>query len=204
MGRRSIVARAPEARWAASAAARSTSKRTSPLTRRSASAPARWRRASRSAPPVPAITGSRETASGSPAARAPASAAAAIASGRWWTFTTARETPAPARSPSVQETSGTPQSGTAGFGTRAVSGRSRVPSPAQRTMATVSATRRLLDLRPRPRLRRACYTPAVPSSPTARLRALYFLYYGNVGTYLPFFAVYLKGLGFTGQQIGVI
>src|SRR5512140_3116953 len=45
---------------------------------------------------------------------------------------------------------------------------------------------------------------AVPSSPAARLRALYFLYYGNVGTYLPFFAVYLKGLGFTGQQIGVI
>jgi PPP family 3-phenylpropionic acid transporter len=44
----------------------------------------------------------------------------------------------------------------------------------------------------------------VPSSPAARLRALYFLYYGNVGTYLPFFAVYLQGLGFTGQQIGLI
>jgi len=44
----------------------------------------------------------------------------------------------------------------------------------------------------------------VPPSPTARLRALYFLYYGNVGTFLPFFAVYLQGLGFSGQQIGVI
>lgn len=41
-------------------------------------------------------------------------------------------------------------------------------------------------------------------SPAGRLRALYFLYYGNVGTYLPFFAVYLQGRGFTGQQIGVI
>jgi PPP family 3-phenylpropionic acid transporter len=44
----------------------------------------------------------------------------------------------------------------------------------------------------------------VPPSPAARLRALYFLYYGNVGTFLPFFAVYLQGLGFSGQQIGVI
>jgi PPP family 3-phenylpropionic acid transporter len=46
----------------------------------------------------------------------------------------------------------------------------------------------------------------VPTSraTAARLRALYFLYYGNVGTVLPFFAVYLKGLGFTGQQIGLI
>jgi PPP family 3-phenylpropionic acid transporter len=44
----------------------------------------------------------------------------------------------------------------------------------------------------------------VRKSPTASLRALYFLYYGNVGTYLPFFAVYLQGLGFSGQQIGVI
>jgi PPP family 3-phenylpropionic acid transporter len=40
--------------------------------------------------------------------------------------------------------------------------------------------------------------------PANRLRALYFLYYGNVGTVLPFFAVYLQGLGFTGQQIGLI
>jgi len=45
---------------------------------------------------------------------------------------------------------------------------------------------------------------AVPTSPAARLRALYFLYYGNVGTYLPFFAVYLQGLGFSGKQIGLI
>jgi PPP family 3-phenylpropionic acid transporter len=46
--------------------------------------------------------------------------------------------------------------------------------------------------------------PDVPKSPAARLRALYFLYYGNVGTYLPFFSVYLKGLGFTGEQIGLV
>src|SRR6266498_1181133 len=45
---------------------------------------------------------------------------------------------------------------------------------------------------------------AVPTSPAARLRALYFLYYGNVGTYLPFFAVYLHGLGFSGKQIGLV
>jgi PPP family 3-phenylpropionic acid transporter len=45
---------------------------------------------------------------------------------------------------------------------------------------------------------------AVPKSPAARLRALYFLYYGNVGTVLPFFAVYLQGLGFSGKQIGII
>jgi MFS transporter, PPP family, 3-phenylpropionic acid transporter len=45
---------------------------------------------------------------------------------------------------------------------------------------------------------------AVPPSPVARLRALYFLYYGNVGTVLPFFAVYLQGLGFSGKQIGII
>lgn len=42
------------------------------------------------------------------------------------------------------------------------------------------------------------------TSPATRLRVLYFLYYGNVGTYLPFFAVYLQGLGFSGKQIGVI
>src|SRR5512138_2533711 len=46
--------------------------------------------------------------------------------------------------------------------------------------------------------------PVVPASTATRLRALYFLYYGNVGTYLPFFAVYLHGLGFSGKQIGVI
>jgi PPP family 3-phenylpropionic acid transporter len=46
--------------------------------------------------------------------------------------------------------------------------------------------------------------PAVQVSTATRLRALYFLYYGNVGTYLPFFAVYLKGLGFTGEQIGLV
>jgi MFS transporter, PPP family, 3-phenylpropionic acid transporter len=44
---------------------------------------------------------------------------------------------------------------------------------------------------------------AVPT-PVNSLRALYFLYYGNVGTYLPFFAVYLQGLGFSGKQIGII
>ncbi len=45
---------------------------------------------------------------------------------------------------------------------------------------------------------------AVPKSSATRLRALYFLYYGNVGTVLPFFAVYLHGLGFSGKQIGLI
>ena len=67
-----------------------------------------------------------------------------MASGRWWTFTTARRTPAPARSASEKRTSGAAQTGTAGFGTRAVSGRRRVPSPAQSTIPTVSPTARLL------------------------------------------------------------
>ncbi|MBI5067776.1 MAG: MFS transporter [Deltaproteobacteria bacterium] len=39
-------------------------------------------------------------------------------------------------------------------------------------------------------------------SPQSRLRLFYFLYYGSVGAYLPFFAAYLRGMGFTGEQIG--
>jgi PPP family 3-phenylpropionic acid transporter len=39
-------------------------------------------------------------------------------------------------------------------------------------------------------------------SAPARLRLVYFLYYGAVGAYLPYFAAYLRGLGFTGEQIG--
>jgi PPP family 3-phenylpropionic acid transporter len=42
---------------------------------------------------------------------------------------------------------------------------------------------------------------AVPRS-TPRLKAVYFLFYGGLGAYLSFFAPYLRGLGFTGQQIG--
>src|SRR3990172_10779841 len=38
----------------------------------------------------------------------------------------------------------------------------------------------------------------------ARLRLVYFLYYANVGTFLPYFAAYLRGLGFTGEQIGTV
>jgi len=40
--------------------------------------------------------------------------------------------------------------------------------------------------------------------PATRLRLFYFLYYGNVGIYLPYFAVYLRGRGFTGEQIGLV
>jgi PPP family 3-phenylpropionic acid transporter len=40
--------------------------------------------------------------------------------------------------------------------------------------------------------------------PAARLRPVYFLFYAGVGVYLPFFAVHLRGLGFTGEQIGAI
>ncbi len=40
--------------------------------------------------------------------------------------------------------------------------------------------------------------------PAARLRLFYFLYYGTVGTNLPYFAAYLRGLGFTGEQIGTV
>jgi PPP family 3-phenylpropionic acid transporter len=40
--------------------------------------------------------------------------------------------------------------------------------------------------------------------PAARLRLSYFLYYGNVGTYLPYFAAYLRGAGFSGEQIGAV
>jgi PPP family 3-phenylpropionic acid transporter len=41
-------------------------------------------------------------------------------------------------------------------------------------------------------------------APSTRLRLFYFLYYGNVGTYLPYFAVYLRGLGFSGREIGLV
>ena len=37
-----------------------------------------------------------------------------------------------------------------------------------------------------------------------RLRWLYFLYYAGVGTFLSYFAPYLRGLGFSGEQIGVV
>lgn len=41
-------------------------------------------------------------------------------------------------------------------------------------------------------------------TPATRLRLFYFLYYGNVGTVLPYFAAYLRGLGFSGEQIGLV
>ena len=37
-----------------------------------------------------------------------------------------------------------------------------------------------------------------------RLRLLYFLYYGAVGAFLPYFAPYLRGLGFSGGAIGAV
>ncbi|HET7826259.1 MAG TPA: MFS transporter [Anaeromyxobacter sp.] len=41
-------------------------------------------------------------------------------------------------------------------------------------------------------------------SATTRLRLFYLLYYGNVGTYLPYFAAYLRGRGYSGGEIGVV
>jgi PPP family 3-phenylpropionic acid transporter len=41
-------------------------------------------------------------------------------------------------------------------------------------------------------------------APARRLRLLYFLYYANVGTSLPYFAIYLRGLGFDGDAIGTV
>jgi PPP family 3-phenylpropionic acid transporter len=41
-------------------------------------------------------------------------------------------------------------------------------------------------------------------APAWRLRLLYFLHYGAVGTLLPYFAPYLRGLGFSGTQIGTV
>lgn len=41
-------------------------------------------------------------------------------------------------------------------------------------------------------------------APATRLRLVYFLYYGGVGVFLPYFGAYLRGLGFTGQQIGFV
>jgi len=41
-------------------------------------------------------------------------------------------------------------------------------------------------------------------SPATRLRLFYFLYYGAVGASLPYFAPYLRGLGFSGAQIGTV
>jgi PPP family 3-phenylpropionic acid transporter len=41
-------------------------------------------------------------------------------------------------------------------------------------------------------------------APAARLRLFYFLYYGYVGALLPYFAPYLRGLGFSGAEIGTV
>ena len=38
----------------------------------------------------------------------------------------------------------------------------------------------------------------------ARLRWLYFFYYAGVGTFLSYFAPYLRGLGLSGEQIGLV
>ncbi len=46
--------------------------------------------------------------------------------------------------------------------------------------------------------------PVYPMAPATRLRLFYFLYYGSVGTLLPYFAPYLRGLGFSGGNIGVV
>ncbi len=40
--------------------------------------------------------------------------------------------------------------------------------------------------------------------PAARLRLFYFFYYGAVGANLPYFAAYLRGLGFSGTIIGTV
>src|SRR6266508_2008459 len=40
--------------------------------------------------------------------------------------------------------------------------------------------------------------------PASRLRLVYLLYYANVGAFLPFFSAYLRGLGFSGEQIGLV
>lgn len=41
-------------------------------------------------------------------------------------------------------------------------------------------------------------------APASRLRLVYFLYYGGVGVFLPYFGAYLRGLGFSGKQIGFV
>jgi PPP family 3-phenylpropionic acid transporter len=41
-------------------------------------------------------------------------------------------------------------------------------------------------------------------APAWRLRLIYFLYYGAVGTTLPYFAPYLRDLGFSGGEIGTV
>jgi len=41
-------------------------------------------------------------------------------------------------------------------------------------------------------------------SEATRLRLFYFAYYGAIGSFLPYFAPYLRGLGFSGEQIGTV
>jgi PPP family 3-phenylpropionic acid transporter len=41
-------------------------------------------------------------------------------------------------------------------------------------------------------------------APAGRLRLFYLLYYANVGIVLPYLAPYLRGLGFSGEQIGLV
>src|SRR5574337_73729 len=41
-------------------------------------------------------------------------------------------------------------------------------------------------------------------SPAARLRLFYLLYYGSIGASLPYLSPYLRGLGFSGAEIGTV
>jgi PPP family 3-phenylpropionic acid transporter len=45
---------------------------------------------------------------------------------------------------------------------------------------------------------------AAPWSTGLLLKAFYFFFYGTLGCYLVFFGPYLRGLGFTGEQLGLI
>ncbi|MGL4745833.1 MAG: MFS transporter [Dermatophilaceae bacterium] len=48
-------------------------------------------------------------------------------------------------------------------------------------------------------------TPSASAAWTgAKLKAFYFLFYGSVGIYVMFFAPYLRGLGFSGAEIGFV
>src|SRR5437867_7324676 len=131
--RTASVARLLEARWAVIMAVRSQSDSVSPLRTRKGP-PFRKGAACLMPPPVPWSVGSCEYARRRPR-RAPSPSARTICSPRWCRLMMTSVIPCRLRSRRFHSRSGLPATGSRGFGRVSVNGRSRVPSPAARTIA---------------------------------------------------------------------
>src|SRR5437660_1911347 len=134
--RTASVARALEARWATIRAVRSQSDSVSPLRTRKGP-PFRKGAACLMPPPVPWSVASCEYARRRPR-RAPSPSARTIWSPRWCRLMMTSVIPCRLRSRRFHSRICLPATGSSGFGNVSVSGRSRVPSPAARTIAFIS------------------------------------------------------------------